>query len=270
MRGARWWIVVLLGGLAGLACGGARGGGARAPAPRPLAVTAMQGPYADVDAYCAARTGVAERDAPDDPVGTYCWPVDPDDDRAELMPGAALPTGPQPLAAPFASGVFVAVGLDGPTCGIVVDTAGGWYGAPLGAACGHADSRSWSHLELVELAVKDVLPGGAPELVVRLREVERHASMDNDGVETDVDSELLVLCGVGDAGRPACAEPLTVKRRWSSRRLAGVEADPAVAPGPDEVPDQGAWERAIEYAADAIVVRGGAPDRAGCHPLAWR
>lgn len=251
----RVWMLTMVGAAVG--CTGTHY--PTSPAARPLAVASMAGPFATIDAYCATAIDEQRARDPEEPE-VECWAVNPDDERAELMPDAALPAGPTALAPPFRTAVFVAVGFNGPTCAIAVETDGGWYGATLGSACGHRDSRSSSHLELLELAVRDLLPGGAPELMVRLREAERYADLDGDGGRSTIESETLRVCGVGPSGRPSCVEPIEVVRHETTV--------PGASGG--RLPGNVQWERTVDYRADSIVLRGGPADRSGRHPIVFR
>lgn len=261
----------------GASCGGGGkqvkgdGAGTRpAAAAEPLEIRATDGPYASLAEYCAAAVAAAQQKDPES--DAECWLLDDEsmaEQNQELLGGVLVPTGAVTLAAPFPTARFVAVGFMGAECRLALETSGGWYVASLGFSCGDTDNRTSSKLGVDELAVRDALPGGQPELVARLNERESRSNMDNDGLDIEDDTDYLVLCGVGASGRPSCTRPLAVRSSITIERLPDYE--------PNEMnegiePGTRAYELRIEYAADGIVVAGDAPSaqtRIGHHPVAF-
>lgn len=263
-----------------VSCGGGSPKGAAppspaAPAPTPLAVEPMHGPFATTAELCAAAVATAKQRFPDEPA--ECWEIGSrPEDEPFLMPGASLPTGSQPLAAPFKTARFVAVGLDAPACHLAVEMPDGrWYATTTLGTCGAADTRSNSHLAVLELAVSDVLPGGAPELRLRYRTAETLSNLDGDGVHSEKTTEHHLVCGVGASAAPSCIAPFGVAGTWSITWLEDARVDPEMSASRPP-PGKGAWQRTVSYAADALTLTGdaepgsGAEQQTGRHPIVFR
>lgn len=231
----------------------------------------MLGPFATTAELCAAAVAAATQASPDEPA--ECWEVGSrPEDEPMLMPGASLPAGPQALAAPFTSARFVAVGLDAPACHLAVEMADGrWYATAIGI-CGAADTRSNMHLAVLDLAVTDVLPGGAPELRLRYRTAETLSNLDGDGVHSETATEHHLVCGVGASGTPSCIAPFGVAGTWSLAWLEDARVDPEMSASRPP-PGNGTWQRTTTYDAAALTLAGttgpgaGAEHHTGRHPI---
>jgi hypothetical protein len=83
---------------------------------------------------------------------------------------------------------------------IAVQLASGWFVGQLDFV--GTGSRHNGELSVIELAVKDVLPGGAPE--VRVHFLERSSEREENEPGSDTDASWLALVGVGPSGKPSC------------------------------------------------------------------
>lgn len=79
------------------------------------------------------------------------------------------------------------------------------------------------NVEVKELAIRDEIPGGAPELLVRTIHYRGDSNMAVNELEEYVD-EALLLCGVGPTEKPSCTRPIPVA--WSEHvGLISAEMD---------------------------------------------
>lgn len=77
---------------------------------------------------------------------------------------------------------------------------GGWYEHHLGEVV-HDDQTDHT-ITVRSIRVKDVVPGGAPELLVEVFEHD-HGAIGGPG-ESVVDTEYLHVCGIGASNLPSC------------------------------------------------------------------
>jgi hypothetical protein len=87
-------------------------------------------------------------------------------------------------------------------------TAAGWFacGEPFASAIN--TGRHMGSIGIDELAARDVIAGGAPEIVVRYGEQECETQEDGEWCS---DTEQLVLAGVGASGKPSCTQSILVE-----------------------------------------------------------
>ncbi len=83
-----------------------------------------------------------------------------------------------------------------------IQTDAGWYLFPLlswGTSYGGKAT-----LKITSVKIKDVVPGGAPEVLVTGK---RNTSSESSSYQRHGDKEeLLWVCGIGDSGAPSCVE----------------------------------------------------------------
>jgi hypothetical protein len=65
------------------------------------------------------------------------------------------------------------------------------------------------NVEVKELAVRDEIPGGAPEILFRTVHYRGDSNMSVNELEEYVD-ETLLLCGVGPTDKPSCTRPIPI------------------------------------------------------------
>jgi hypothetical protein len=128
---------------------------------------------------------------------------------------------------------------------LVVQFDGKWYAHRIGHIS-HPSSGDAKHSYKVRsIAVKDVVPGGAPELLVEVSE------MDHTGIGGSVESlatrDRLHVCGVGASGAPSCVDTVVAEDEKNSvfKRTFGLAwsfdkqgrfVTRAKAPWPRDVP----------------------------------
>jgi hypothetical protein len=198
-------------------------------APQPL-----QGPYPSLDAYCQALA----RPDPEGDVTAACAP--PDRTPSEGSFTLAAPSGPYEGARivfthdPTAAAPMV-------DCRVALRTAGAWYVSGSTLSCRGVFATS-GHLQVSakQLAVEDLVMGGAPVLVFRYVEHQTMTSMDRGPGGRRIDSTLrrnqegFIVCGLGASRWPSCTPALpvvheslggdTVRIRWSSTAPGGLSA----------------------------------------------
>jgi hypothetical protein len=144
--------------------------------------TRLRGPLPDIAAFCETL-----------PKGKHCFARGDDEN-----PPAKAKRVPAPYRA---IETFVAGDVDSKRLYVALQLAEGWfiYESPI---------ESLGAISTVELAVRK-LPDGKP--VVVSRTVQSWASSDEDDRRaTEHCTQYLLLCGVGQSGRPSCIAPLAI------------------------------------------------------------
>jgi len=231
-----------------------------AAATRPLALTAMSGPYSTLADFCKKHP---------DPDKEFCGPLSevPRDEIGTTLPLDRSMGADRKLAAPFLEARFVGIGLSSLDCRLAVRTDHGWFVQGSQSYCAMGDNRSQDSTHLDELAVRDLLPGGNPELVVEFTRKESAANLDNDGMLAEAESHELMICG-GTATQISCLEPLITRYADSQEPMEDADGDAGAA-------SHSSYQMKVEYQADAILVTGDLPasssslDRRGRHPVTF-
>lgn len=83
-----------------------------------------------------------------------------------------------------------------------IQTAAGWYVFPLLEWGTDYDGKG--SVAIASATIKDVVPGGAPEVVLRLKRKTSNEASDYSRYGETV--EVLWVCSVGGTGAPSCAE----------------------------------------------------------------
>ena len=202
------------------------------PPDQALVATKLDGPHRSLAAWCAAYVAAN----PDEPCS-------PDQGMFEEQTGQLRARGAWKQVRMLRVGAFE-------TCALAVRTRAGWFVEPGVAECRELGGR-WDRLVTAdEIAIRDVLPGREPELVVRLTS-EMVSNITDSGAqaETQVLQEsterLYLLCGIGASGQPSCLPALTVGYAES------FQAEPAGT----ETPKPEKWSVAVSADADGIQLR---------------
>jgi TonB family protein len=90
---------------------------------------------------------------------------------------------------------------------LALEMADGWYACPVAFGLGE-DQRAF-----YEVAARDLLPGGAPEILVRSGCLAERA--DGDGLALSHDGEMS-LCGLGASGKPSCIVGIPLSSQWKT------------------------------------------------------
>jgi hypothetical protein len=185
----------------------------RAPA---LPVLEARGPFATLDSLCQALR--ADHDASDTTLecrrtedGGWDVPVD-----------GTLSLAPPPV--PFTSvRVIAAEGLD-VSCFLLLQLDQ-WYVSPA-FECGSERSRSDLEYRVTALEARDLAPGAAEEMVLRVNVRSTFDERDHDDEPSDtplavMEAEQLMLCGLAGE-RPVCTAPLLLEVIHSKRTEDGT------------------------------------------------
>lgn len=207
---------------------GALDAGAAAPFD-PLAPQPMKGPFASPAEFLAQLPNNSGRLVDDD---SPALANPPPPYRAARV----LATTDDPAREPPA---FESLSL-------AVQLPSGWFVCPTFATVQNAHDplgNSTGSFAGIEIAAKDLLAGGAPE--VSLRYLERSAYVSDTTTEAE-DATWLAIVGVGASGKPSCVTGIVVD--WLPARGSDFVAEEARARDPKLVTVP------IEFAADAINV----------------
>jgi hypothetical protein len=132
-------------------------------------------------------------------------------------------------------------------CRVALRTGAGWYLQTAGVPCHAEDGSLVARTEA--LAIEDLLAGGEPELAWRY--AARQTA--GDGSPTRIiETETLVLCGVGDSGVPRCYEGVVVAGR--SLASTGEQADGAATVEGTEI--ELSFQLQVQYGAGGIALIG--------------
>jgi hypothetical protein len=159
-----------------------------------------RGPFASERDFCAAVAASA---------GDEC-----------LVGAAAVVRGPTELAALPAEvrGVtLVSVGAEQRAVQLGIATREGWFFAELAA------DSNWAYVD--ELARRQEVPGGAPEIVAQLVYSWMTAE-DEDARWVEMCSRVRVVCGLPATGAPMCTKPVETARATCDGYDPNVTADP--------------------------------------------
>ena len=158
----------------------------------PLALAAMRGPYASLEAYCASFVAAHRRVGAD----PSCQPSTSGVEGRSVAPAGAPPF--------VEARVFRASNGEGLTsCMLAARTARGWFIDEAHQPACDTEGATRIGVEVEEIAVRDVRPGGAPLVVFRYTSRTALRSEAQDETERSSD-KTLVLCGVGASERPTC------------------------------------------------------------------
>jgi hypothetical protein len=179
------------------------------PAARPdelVAPAPLDGPHASLAAFCAAHAE-AEPGAPCDPASAL---------TPQLPPVA--------LAPPYRELALLITGFD-ETCSLALRTAEGWFVHEGFTECKLMGGRWDRDVTFPAAALRDVVPGGAPALVVEILSEETFNDTPADAADDDMElisttSRTLMVCGLGRSGRPSCTQPVLLA--WSGDRRPAV------------------------------------------------
>lgn len=69
-------------------------------------------------------------------------------------------------------------------------------------------------LEVKDFSIRDVLPGGAPEILFRSVHTRTDSNVSMNELEESID-ETLMVCGMGGTGKPSCTRPIPAS--WVQR-----------------------------------------------------
>jgi hypothetical protein len=173
----------------------------------PLSPRLISGPYPSVAAYCAAqRKGTCDETTP------------------------AFPALEQP-AAPYKSitGLRVTrtdgIGREVVYCELALETAAGFHVASYMLPCDGPQGMNSSYEGVVvdELRVVDLVPGGNPEVLLRVRQdlFMREYSEDPQGNRVPhgfgFDRSYVLVCGVGPSGKARCTPRIPVEDTFDGR-----------------------------------------------------
>jgi hypothetical protein len=179
----------------------------RAVTPGPFAPVELVGPFASVDAYCAdaARRAndawIAEAgEPPEEPFGCVYDAEVADSGRIRIDRSGGPMTAAELVVVDTSHNVAW-----GPDCSIVIHVGDRVWAAEKAFSCRMAKfGRTFESIVVDELAWHDVIdraPEGTaigPELVVKVSSVRHTAGRDTVGHQD------MVVCGIGDSGRPRC------------------------------------------------------------------
>lgn len=193
-----------------------------------LGATPLKGPFVSLEAYCDQASKKAL------PARIRCNPGDAD--LGEVYKGPTRVAGPLPpyLAVRVIASSRSPLDADGaepppPGGGITgyhlaVRTRIGWFIAEEAATTYNPGAFGiFEYLEVKELAMRDAIPGGAPELLLKSVHDRTDSNMGVNELEEYSDQTLMV-CGVGPADKPSCTRPIPIA--WSERiSLISAEMD---------------------------------------------
>jgi hypothetical protein len=185
-----------------------------------IAAKPMAGPYKSVADFCAAAMSAYPKDR-DDGANLTC----DTGSRAPLAFAVGdLADKPTPLSPPFTSADIVVIGRGEASCTLGLEVAGQLYTIALAERCGEATSRTRTGMTVLELASRSGI------VIGRFETNERQSNMDNLGWQSETTTELEVVCGIGGSGKPSCAGPIEVSKRWHSGPLDYEAADSSRKP----------------------------------------
>jgi hypothetical protein len=202
------------------------------PADKALVVMPLDGPYRSVAAWCAAWVAAN----PDET-------CEPDKVMFEKETGRLRGKGVWKEVRVLQVGPFE-------SCALAVRTRAGWFVERWIAECRELGGR-WDRLVSAdEIAIRDVLPGGEPELILRLTS-EMVSNITDSGAQPEAQvlqettERLYLLCGIGGSGDPSCLPTLTV----------ALDVSFSAEPEGTATPEPEAWSVAVSPSADGIELR---------------
>jgi hypothetical protein len=233
------------------------------PAHEGLAPAAFDGPYPTLADWCE-NTRAADADEPCDPDGAATFT----DEVARLR-----------LRGAWRELRFFQVGY-GESCALAIRTRAGWFVAPSVLECREMGGRWDRSVSAERLALTDVVPGGAPELVATFSSdysaniTEGYTEL--PGVDPDslmvieiVHDVLLLVCGSGAGAAPACLPAVVIESETS------YSAEPAT-PSIEPLLERTSFKLAHRFDGGALHLtraRGSVPPETsallGRHPLAF-
>lgn len=156
------------------------------------------GPAASIEAACA----LVPREADDTDEG-FC--------QVDTTSKDAKKIGKLKLEAPYQQLALVLRDSDGPAAARLAIRAGDqWYLATL-AEWGMYGAEHGG-MSVTSIKLKDVIPGGAPEILITGGHEDLAESHDYNTFGNRYES--LWVCSVGASGAPSCAEVLLGEQRW--------------------------------------------------------
>lgn len=219
--------------------------------PEALEAEKLAGPFASIAAYCKQL----RRDDPDEPC----------DGGENPFADTKLPKAPPWKAVR----VFVA-GYE-EACNLAVQTDAGWWVAEGFAECKLMGGRWDRDVEPQDGELADVLPGGAPELLLRWGTQESYNDSDPESETMTIDFQsrkLLYVCGIGASKAPSCLGPVVTELTHST----------ASDPPSKRDPPEKSWKVDATFAGGVLVLAatsgasgmsGAESKLLGAHPLAF-
>jgi tetratricopeptide (TPR) repeat protein len=186
----------------------------------------LAGPFAGLDKFCAA-----ERKSKGGDYATFLCDAESGEKGELTGPTEAPAQGPYTAVKIFGSsgGYFADApfGLGDASYYLAIKTKDGWY-VFTDFAYVYNPGAFGIHesLEVTTLEIKDVVPGGAPEIVVRYEHSRGDSDLGLNEYQQD-ESEMLMVCGVGASGKPSCVGPQLLSSK-SKRDIISAEDE---APG---------------------------------------
>lgn len=223
----------------------------RAAPPGTLQAERLEGPFASIAAYCK---GLKKDDG-----------SEPCDEGDNPFADTKLPGG-----APWkAVRVFVA-GYE-QSCSLAVQTDGGWWVAEGFAECKEMGGRWDRNVTPQAGELSDVLPGGAPELVLRWTTDESFNESESDSETMTIrmtKRDEILVCGIGPSKAPSCLGPVVTSRDESTTSEPPSKRDaPSVTWKMQASFDGGALTLAATEGASGISAE--ESKLLGAHPLAF-
>jgi hypothetical protein len=219
--------------------------------PGALEAVPLEGPFASIAEYCKkleAKDADEPCDAGDNPF-------------AETR---------LPAAAPWME-VRVFVGGYEELCNLAIRTHAGWWVAEGFAECKLMGGRWDRNVSPEGGELRDVVPGGAPELLLRWATEETFNVSDPDGEAMTihgVTSRKLLVCGIGPSKAPSCLGPVVTARDESTISEPATRRDPP--------PRSWKLEARLDAGVLTLAATGGASSLSaeeskllGAHPLAF-
>jgi Flp pilus assembly protein TadD len=213
----------------------------------------LAGPYPTLAAYCSAHVPAETSrfvcDAASDELGEYEGP-----------PAIVTPSAPYEEVRIFvtASPLFDSgeVGSGEVFYHLALRTKAGWFVSDELATVYNPGAFGISaSIETSAFAERQVIPGGAPEIVLRFAVSVRDSNM--AGAEANfTNSTAELVCGIGASGAPSCTRPLEIASDGGVDYALWRDDQAELGPPPGE-DSHGGWSLELAY-ADGAVELGGA------------
>jgi hypothetical protein len=179
-----------------------------------LGVTNTKGPFVSVEAFCEdwKRRALPEK--------TRCEPKREGLGEAYKGPSSVAKPGAPYQAVRVVASSRALKGGEPPEIGggateyhLVLRTKVGFFAMEKAAATSNpGEDGITESLTVKELAVRDAIQGGAPEVIFRASHYRGDSNMAVNELEEYV-NETLTVCGVGPSERPSCTRPIPLE--WS-------------------------------------------------------
>lgn len=184
------------------------------PTPSWLAAAALDGPYRDVAAFCAAKAKDASDGGEDADAAT----------DACAAQGTAVAVGRATVQVVRQPGDATS-----PDCALALHTAGGWFVTPALGSCG-GGAKYGGSLEIEHAEPLAITAGRPPAIGVALHGQERAYNETDDGKAFELETETRGTLACSISGKVPVCTPLVVSRQTASGfdRDDDAEAFPAV------------------------------------------